>query len=221
MKFRKKRSENVSQMEVQDLSELSNYLTKKCLMPKIIFILILISVPFSGFTQTKFEKETCMKKKDVPTKALVYVDSLNFNKKVRWYKETGINRTSIEAKTKYKGKKYSIEFSPDGNLEDIEIKIKWAEIPQNTQTKITEFLNSRYKKYKIDKIQIQYVGNSKTIFHHLRKGDTLEDAKINYEFVINSKVNRTYKKFEYLFSEYGEFLSYAEIVLKNTNNIEY
>ncbi|MEZ4934623.1 MAG: hypothetical protein R2788_21160 [Saprospiraceae bacterium] len=75
--------------------------------------------------QVKYEKESRLKEKDVPSIALDFIDSLAVKKKVRWYLEEGFNRTSVEAKFKMDNRKYSIEFDTIGNLEDIEIQVKW------------------------------------------------------------------------------------------------
>ena len=190
-------------------------------MGKLYLILFFIALSFSGFTQTKYEKEIRLKNKEAPPIAQSFIDSFYFSKKVKWYKEFGINKTSIEAKTKHQGKRYSIEFSPDGTLEDVEIELKMEEIPFDVQTAITAHLQSRYKKYNISKAQIQYVGKQSSILSHLKNRNFIEEIQTNYELIINTKENRTYKKYEFLFSEDGKFLQQAEIVLKNTDNIEY
>ena len=79
-------------------------------------------------SQVKYEKEIRLNKEAIPQAAIDFISSLSFSKKVKWYKEFGLDNTSIEAKTKHEEKKYSIEFTPEGILEDVEIKIKSAEI---------------------------------------------------------------------------------------------
>ncbi len=190
-------------------------------MNKIFLFLSLFASVYVGSAQNKFEKEIRIKVETVPQDALVFVDSLHFNKRVKWYKEIGIDRTSIEAKTKYKGKKYSIEFSRDGVLEDIEVNIKWEFIPNLMRSRMKQALESRYAKYKVEKAQIQYIGNPDKQISYINDGIHLEELTINYEVVIHAKIDRAYKKFELLFSSDGELLESAEIVLRNSDNIEY
>ncbi len=190
-------------------------------MRSICLLLILFAMSGSGFAQTKLEKEVRIRKKEVPKVALSFIDAINFTNKIKWYKETGLNKTSIEAKTKYRAKNYSIEFTLEGILEDVEIGIKQADIPQNTFDKMDELLTSEFTRYLIDKVQIQYVGAPEALLSQLRNEAPAGEVKINYELVIVAKVNRVFKKYEYLFSENGEVLRYGEIIVRNTDQIEY
>lgn len=190
-------------------------------MHRLFFLFLFLSFLNLGYSQTKFEKEFRIKKADVPEQALAFVEAFNFNRKVKWYKEIGINRTSIEAKTKYKRKKYSIEFSPDGVLEDIEIKIKWREIPKETRHTISKYFKSAFKKYRIKKIQVQYLDKDNFLLAQSPQAKATDKPNFNYEIVIAGKVDNTYKKYEYLLTGTGDFLQKAEIVWKNTDNIEY
>ena len=189
-------------------------------MKKLIF-LFLISLPLFTFGQTKYEKEVRLKKHAVPQTAKDFINASPFTNKIKWYKEYGLEETSIEAKTKHNGKRYSIEFSPEGKLQDVEIKIKPKTMPPKTRSNMDTFLKSNYKKYKIKKVQVQYSGAEENVFYFLKNESGIKPIKINYEIVITAKVKRNFKKFEYLFSEQGGFIQFAEIVEKNTDNIEF
>ena len=110
------------------------------LMNKILFLLILF-LPGLLCSQQKYEKEYRITTEDLPTEALNYINAFPFDKKIKWYREEGLNTSSIEAKTRYKKQKYSIEFSNDGTLEDVEIKIPFKSIPAKTKSAITAELN--------------------------------------------------------------------------------
>ena len=190
-------------------------------MKKWTFLSLFLFLVFSGMSQTKFEKEERIKETAVPKPALNFVNSLNFDGKIKWYKEIGLDTITIEAKTRFEGKKYSIEFKSDGTLEDVEVKMKWRGVPKETRKKIDELLFAKYVKYRLEKIQIQYAGTESNLRSFLREGITPQELTINYEMVIQTKLNGVYEKFEYLFSQDGEFISSAQIVLKNTDHIEY
>ena len=185
-----------------------------------VLFLFLIIVP-SGYAQTKYEKEVRIKETSVPATAITYIESFNFNKKVRWYQEFGIDRTSFEAKTKFHGKKYSIEFNTAGVLEDVEIEMQWNELPQEAQKTIEKFLRTTYAKYTIDKIQIQYTGPPNKIATYILEGGSNQELTIHYEIVINTKLDRKFKQLELLFSSEGVLLKSAEVVSKSAVNIEY
>lgn len=193
-------------------------------MPRLnflCFLLTLVSMFNTGFSQTKFEQEFRIKPGDVPGSALAFIDSMEFDRKIKWYKEIGHHGKSIEAKTRFKGKKYSVEFSAEGVFEDVEIEIKCTEIPLETRREIEKYLHSEYTKYSIDKIQMQYSGTKESVLNLIKELDIDTKPTIRYEIVLSSNIDKTYKMYEFLFSESGDFIQKQEIVLRNTDNIEY
>ncbi len=173
------------------------------------------------FGQLKYEKETRLKNSQINQKASHFVKSLGFNTKIKWYKETGMYRSTIEAKTKYKGKKYSIEFTPDGVLEDVEIAIRWLEINEQVQKNVSSYLNLKYIRYKIEKIQIQYSGNPQEIRAFLQNKSFERTFNCYYEFVVIAKENKKYNKYELLFSESGNLIHSKKIIENATDHIDY
>jgi hypothetical protein len=190
-------------------------------MQKAFFLILLIHFSINGFAQYKYEREIRIRENDVPANALQFVDSLNFNSNIRWYKEIGENRISFEAKTRYKGERYSIEFSDNGIFEDMEIEMSPEEIPFQVFNRITEFLQSELERYAIEKIQIQYSGNTDLILAQFRNRETMQGVDVHYEIVISTRLEGSFLLFEYLFSETGEFVKKARIVEKSINNIIY
>lgn len=187
--------------------------------PCCLIFIIVTCLP--TFSQSKSEKEVRLNAEEVPPTALSYVDSFNFNKKVRWYQEIGMDRISLEAKTKYKGRRYSLEFNEDGTLEDIEIEISSADIPAKTRDTIYQFLKGKYAKCDVKKIQIQYIGSREIIWSYLNNKPSPEKPEINYEVVLHTKEDKVYKTYEYLFSETGQYLQSQEIIQGNLDHLEY
>ncbi len=190
-------------------------------MHKLIFLSVLLSFCNLGFGQTKYEKEFRIKEKEVPPQALLFLEGLNFDKNIKWYKEIGLHRTSVEAKTKYKKAKHSIEFSAAGDFEDIEVKIKWKKMPLKSQANISNYFQSAYKKHKIEKLQIQYLSKQDFFAAQTLAIEKMDASLFNFEIVVKTKLAQSYKKYEYLFSGTGEFLQKLEIVGRNTDNIEF
>lgn len=189
----------------------------------LISIILCLAIFNATIAQVKYEKEYRLNQEQVPTIALDFVDKLGFEKKVKWYKEEAIDKTSIEAKTKHLSKKYSVEFNSDGEIEDIEIKIKAAEVPAEVYQSIIQYLNTNYQKVKICKIQLQLSGESNALIQTINNQDIKDNSTITtrYEIVLNAKENRKYQKLEYLFNHQGDMLHKAMILLKNTDNLEY
>ena len=116
-----------------------------------------------ALAQQKFERETRLSEKEVPTSALQFVEALNANRKVKWYKEESLTSQSIEAKFKRNKQKYSVEFDTTGQLEDVEIEIKWQEIPKQVGDSVQNEIAILCVRSKVSKIQVQCIGNQEDI----------------------------------------------------------
>ncbi|MBR9859827.1 hypothetical protein GYB22_03580 [bacterium] len=168
----------------------------------------------------KFEKEIRVDRAEVPDSALMFIDSCDFKKKVKWYKEIGLDTLSYEAKVKHSKKRYSIEFSADGSLEDVEIDMKSKHLPSKTMRNIDSTLCSKFEDYSIVKTQVQFVGETQQVLNFIKSNvDTAVDK--NYELVIAVKEDHAYVKYEYLFDAEGSIIHWAKIVIKNEDYIEY
>lgn len=186
----------------------------------ILSLLLLLSI--HGVSQSKYEKEFRIKAENVPAKALTFIDSLTFDSKIKWYKEIGLDHITIEAKAKFNNERHSIEFSENGIFEDAEVEVKPDKIPESVNSKISGILSQRHKKYKIEKIQIQYTGDRSVVLNFLRQNrKNSEGITINYEIVISTKMEGNYLMLEYLFSETGEFLQSSQIISRRKDTIDY
>ncbi len=187
-------------------------------MKNSLALLFLVLFPFCSFSQSKIEIEERIKKDDVPLLAQKFVDSLYFTSKIKWFVEQDYTKKTYEAKTKTKGKKYSIEFDSLGNIEDIELEIKWKQIPISIQDAICQKLSTDFKKNKIKKIQIQYSGKSTDL---LNLETNRESLIIKYEIVVKGQKELKTSFYEYLFSEKGEVEEEIEFDFRNTDHLEY
>lgn len=187
---------------------------------KISFVIGFFLLSSLVFGQTKYEKEYRLKLSSVPEEAQDFLKALGFNSKIKWYKEEGLASTSIEAKTEFNDKKYSIEFDSNGQIEDIEVEVEWKELPTATQTKICDYLTENHQKYKIEKIQIQYTGDSDNLIKKVTNSAE-EGITTHYEIIVKGKTNDNFQLLEYLFSDEGNMVKKSVIVFKNTDNLEY
>lgn len=184
-------------------------------------LLIGFSCSANLLAQEKFEKESRMKQRDVPLKAFSFVDSLNYNTKIKWYKEEGLTGKSIEAKFKYNKTNYSIEFNTLGNIEDIEKEVNWADMDLMISESITRQFITDCPKHKIVKVQKQYSGSEKDLFSLLKTGTESGQLKVRYEIIVKCTERRKASLFEYLFDENGMLLSKSKIIFKNSSHLEY
>jgi hypothetical protein len=188
---------------------------------KLLIFLIVFFVSYNLFAQDKFEKESRIKPKDVPSKALSFIDSLKMDTKVKWYLEEGLNKKSIEAKYKQNKVSYSIEFDSIGKIEDIEIEVNWGDLESSLSESISSQLQQNCSSHRIEKVQRQFTGSENDLFTFLNTRIILEHLNINYEIIVRCKQLNEVDLFEYLFNKNGKLISTSKLVLKNSSQLEY
>ncbi|MEL6809936.1 MAG: hypothetical protein AAFP76_01225 [Bacteroidota bacterium] len=175
---------------------------------------ILVIAPMASQGKEEYEKR--IKPQDFPTQAsqLLKDSGLNIDR-LKYYKEVDGDHRSFEAKFKYEGRRYSVEFDDQGILEDIEIDRKKRAIPKSTVQPITEYLNDTYVKWKIEKIQIQYPndGNAEEVLNSALQ--MITDAPTNIELIVVTKSEGKLSWFEYLFSKEGILLNKRPVIRRS------
>lgn len=175
-----------------------------------------------GYSQSKYERELKMAIEDVPQNAVSVVDSFNFAGKIKWIKEIRLNDVSIEAKTKCGRRNFSIEFSEDGTLEDVEVEMKFREIPKNIRNSIKHALREAFDNYDIRRVQKQFVGHYKDIINLLLAEEkTGFPVTESYELSITVKGKKGYLLYECLFDDRGALQSKVHVVESNQDYLEY
>lgn len=186
-----------------------------------LVIMILGSASTKLCAQEKFERESRLKRSDVPQKALDFIDSLEIKNRVKWYFEQGLERTSIEAKYKKDKKRHSVEFDSLGNIEDVEIELQWKNLPIKLQDSIFSQLQKDCTKYKIEKVQIQFTGELENLFTKLKISEKVVPLTTRYEIIVKCTSNKGVNLFEYLFNDEGKVVSKSKIIFKNSSNLEF
>lgn len=189
-----------------------------------LFSILIFLLCFNGLeAQIKYEREYRVSKEEVPQLALDFIHAANLSEKVKWFKEEGHDGVSLEAKAKLNAKWYSIDFDPGGQIEDIEIDVDTKSLNETLRNSIATYLESNYKKSKIRKTQVQYVGSEANLLQVLKQAGKVEaiDIMTNYELTVNVKEKRSFRKMEFLFDEKGALIRKTKIVVKNTDNLEY
>ena len=150
------------------------------------------------------------------------VTSWNYTKKVKWYGEESQDGKTFEAKVWYRGKKHSIEFSESGALLDVEIRIRYAEIPAAVQKKISPILGQKMQRYRVRKVQEQYTGTLTAIYQTVFVRDVFSERLApKYELVVKGRAGKKYVQYEFLFDPEGTLLKTLEFVPPNTDNLEF
>jgi hypothetical protein len=185
----------------------------------IFFSFILASLFCLG--QEKFEREFKIKNDTIAENACVFIyqsDILEDKTQVDWYKEVSQRGASLEAKFKQSGERYSVEFSEAGVLEDVEIEIDSDQIPEITMGNMELVLNGEFVKWKIERVQRQWVGSELNIIKSFESGTAAEGVEVNYEVIVKGRTEKDKNYFELLFSFDGNLLRKSKII-ENSSDI--
>jgi hypothetical protein len=183
---------------------------------------LIMTLPLGLTAQTKFEREYRIKEKDVPEKAVQFIDDVFKKAKVKWYSEESQDGKSIEAKTKYQMQKFSVEFDTAGNLQDVEKIIKFEDLGQSTANALTRSLSAQFGDYKIMKIQIQWTSDDPaTIKELIKKGSSEKTFVENFEIVLETREDKTFIAYEVLIDQNGNIVKSLELDLRSMNNMEF
>ena len=186
----------------------------------LIFLLYILA----SFGQHKYEREHRIKKNQFPEKAHVFIEEYLKNaRKIRYYRETDSSNISYEAKFKLDRLHYSVEFSQSGDLEDVEILIKEADIPNESFSSIEQILDSTLGKYRIRRIQQQYpVEEGVPVEQTLREAfQNLLLPSIRYEMMVSGRKEDGFEDFEILFDADGRFIEMRKSLPANYDHILY
>ncbi|MGP1991360.1 hypothetical protein D9V96_005710 [Zobellia laminariae] len=190
----------------------------------VLFLVLCITLSTnSAFAQVKNEREHRIRKSQFPEQALTLVkEKLANARRIRFYKEIDSSKISYEAKFKKDRLQYSIEFNAKGKLEDVEITIKPVDIPNDAYSKITTYLEENFIKYKIQKIQQQYITDGDNVDQTLKEAfQNLMLPSIKYVFLINGKNDNGSEKFEILFNSEGKFELMKNALPPNYDHVLY
>jgi hypothetical protein len=186
-------------------------------MKNSIFLLLLITSVIRG--QSKYEKEYRLNEKEVPLKALSFIQKVENKKRLKWYREEGSDGESIEAKFKIAKTKYSIEFDTIGKIEDIEESIELSALEVTLNSKINKQLEKTFKKYKVVKTQKQLKGEEQELIFYFQKEG--KEFISGYELVVKGSTEKDVNLYELFFNEKGILTSQRKIIIKSSVHLEY
>jgi len=184
-------------------------------------LILLISFFCIALQAQKIEKETRIKANEAPPKAVHWlVNSFEAAPEITWYVETTSGKRSYEAKYKKAGKKYSVEFSDEGYVEDIEFIVKWKNLNSEVKSALKRHFEKHYTRFKIHKIQIQYTG-SDTDLARVLTGNDAKEIQTRYEIEYYGKQKSEKIFWEGLFTSEGELIEKREIIQRPVDNLNY
>lgn len=181
-----------------------------------LFFAIVWSLTSTALSQEKNEREKRIQQEEFPQIAVLELQKiLGDDLSIRYYHEFDGQAESYEAKFKWEKHHFSIEFDTTGLVQDVEIRVRRKELPEQTMKGIRDYLDKEYDDWRLEKIQIQY--------DHSANGKRLIDAAINhrqsldpkYELIVASKLKGKISYYEMLFSEGGTLLLKRKVVKRS------
>lgn len=186
---------------------------------QLIFLIFLMTF-MQLSSQEKYEKEYRLHASEVPKRASDLVQKWNFNTKIKWFAEESNDGKSFEAKLKFKDHYYSIEFSENGDVLDVEKTVKCSKLSKKTRENIEISLSKNFKKFKIKKIQIQFLGSENELYQAIFLQNNLP-KNTNYEIVLKGKKTEQYLMFEVLLDSNFNILKELKFSDLNSINLEF
>ncbi len=166
-------------------------------LSSLLFLLSITLQTTSVFSQ-KVEIEKRISKEAFPKQALQLVETdYPEAKRLKFYRERSADSTTFEAKFCFEKHRYSVEFDPEGELLDIEKKVKFKTLPEPTKKTIEAKWTEDFKRFRVSKCQEQSSSNG-----------------IRYEIEVKGKSSTGTDFYEYLFASDGTFIQKQKIVLR-------
>lgn len=207
----------------EDISKRAKYYVMHHLLTGIAsLICAALFIPTHAFGQQKFEKEYRINAVEAPAAAQAFISKCAFDGKVKWYREESQDGKTIEAKTKHRQERYSIEFDSAGALLDVEKTVRFKRLNPQTRKQLCTSLDRRFLKYKISKTQIQWTAPANDALTELIKtGTSAKTYTRHYELVLKAKSDGTWAVYELLLEENGAVVQELKVVQRHTDNLEF
>lgn len=162
--------------------------------------------------QPKREKEEDIQRNEMPVSVQQYLDRNipSEARKVRDYFETDGSKKSYETKFKYKGRKFSVEFSENGELEDIEAEAKSRELAQSIINNIRTYLENENDRYKIEKLEAQYRSDKGA--EMTKALNLFKNEPDFFELIVATRNKDKLEKYEITFDKKGNFVKRRKVI---------
>lgn len=150
----------------------------------------------------KQEIETSIQKRDVPPAVLEFLESsLSKSNDIRYYRQTDGQTQTYEIKFRLDGRDWSVEFHPNGVLEDAEWLVNLDELSSDLKSNIDSHLNSIFTTWTATRVQLQYTTWPANF-----------DAPSGIEIVVEGQNSTEVGTFEFFFPSDGSGISERRVL---------
>lgn len=182
-------------------------------------IVILLATPCQA--QQKYEREYRIKPGAVPPKAAHFINDVFTGATIHWYGEESLTGTTIEAKLRSGGERFSIEFDPSGTIQDVELQRRFNQIPDQTRKTLTDRLSREFDKFSVAKTQLQWTASLSDLKTAIQTDNVPSSVTIRYELILKARKKGSSNYYEVLCEQNGAVIHIHQLVQRNTNNLIY
>ena len=180
--------------------------------------LLLFSIGSQCFSQTQAEREHRIKKSEFPSYELNPM-LLVQAKKIRYYREVDTSATTYSLKFKKNKMDYHMDFNEKGILLDMGFLVKEIDIPSDSYSAITAYLNNNYKRVKIKRIHQRYAATDENAIRNTFQNLIL--PTITYRIQFRAKKKQHMEDFIATFDAEGKVLHVKRALPANFDRILY
>lgn len=171
--------------------------------------------------EVKTEQEERINVTEVPQESRDWLgESFSGLEKVKWYREETSGKKSYEAKFKRAGDKFSVEFSEEGLVEDVEIGRRLSELAGTTRQKL-ESAFGQFKRFKVRRFQEQWTASSPDLLQAALLNNNSSAIEVRYEVVFKALIDGQHTFWEGLFDQEGKLLQRRKVSLRPTDNLDF
>lgn len=176
----------------------------------------------SGKALYKNEQERPASPDDLPTDVIDLIEDIEFDvQEIRYFNQIRDGEEAYEVKITYNDRLYSLEFDHDGELEDIELLIDEEELPDGCRECIYKYLDQRFDRYKLTRIQLQFLPGDTDEDEFIEEilSGSRDDYEPRVEIEAEGQNSSELGFFELLFDSDGQLVSSRKILKRSLDNI--
>ncbi|HUH46105.1 MAG TPA: hypothetical protein VLZ54_03045 [Arenibacter sp.] len=184
---------------------------------KFTLFFLLLTIGSLGFSQTRPEREHRIKKSQFPSIEVGLVPKEAKN--LKYYQEVDTPKTTYILKFRLKKMKYHMDMDELGQIGQLGFEVKELDIPQETYTQISDFLEGNFQKIKIKRILQYYPGDSDNAVKNAFQNLILPSN--TYELLFKGKRSNGNKEYTATFDAEGNILKLREALPANFDRVLY
>ena len=191
-------------------------------MRAYVIYLFLLFPGLSSVAQNKLEREERIKSSQLPKEiAEIIKPFLSEARNIRYYYETDGTHKSYEVKFLLKADRYSVEFSDQLELEDVEVIIQMQSIQTEVYENIINYFQ-QHDKFKIRKVQKQFSSDTAAANSVIEGAiANTNQLTVRYEIIADLKQGKSWEQQEVLFDSEGAFVSSRKVIKRAEDFILY